>query len=217
MLQACERCPKKDECRAFYNRRYDNIEAYVSSIDGGLMCQSLRLCSASSSAVTSSQCSTCVQRLQARKEGARLAVERVASYFDDVCQRFAPQQCRTFVQQIKQSAEQAIDRFDPTATCTRIGFCATTGVTTEALDFGVFEKNMEDELDQNVCSTLGPFQTLCKQVIRGNHKQIQTVKINYNIRDLMQVGESRALNVFSASKASESSDGPRRRGARCMS
>ena len=202
MLQACERCPKKDECRAFYNKRYDNIEAYVSSIDGDQMCQSLRLCSSSSSALTSNQCSTCVERLQTRKEGARLAVDRVALYFDDLCQRFAPKQCQTFVQQIKQSAEQAIDRFDPKETCKRIGFCAATGVT-EPMDFGVFEKHMEDELDENVCSTLGPFQTLCKQVIRGNRKQIQTVKINYNIRDLMQVGESRALNLFSASKSSE--------------
>ena len=66
------------------------------------------------------------------------------------------------------------------------------------MDFDKYEKYLEDEIDKNVCSTLGPFETLCKQMIRGNRKQIQTVKINYNIKDLMQIGEKNTKTFFTA-------------------
>lgn len=75
---------------------------------------------------------------------------------------------------------------NPQQICNSIGFCSTNE---NEMDFDVYEKYLEDEIDKNICSTLGPFESLCKQVIQGNRKQIQTVKINYNIKDLMQIGE----------------------------
>lgn len=69
------------------------------------------------------------------------------------------------------------------------------------MNFDAYEKQMEDEIEKNICSTLGPFQSLCKQVIRGNRKQIQTVKINYNIKDLMQIGMKN--NLFTAATLSK--------------
>lgn len=66
------------------------------------------------------------------------------------------------------------------------------------MDFEQFEKHLEDEFDKNVCSTLGPFESLCKQMIRGNRKQVETLKINYNIKDLMSIGEKKTANFFTA-------------------
>lgn len=96
--------------------------------------------------------------------------------------------------------ENSIGNVDPKQVCTSIGFCSTTNEENQ-MDFDAYEKHLEDEIDNNVCSTLGPFQSLCKQVIRGNRKQIQTVKINYNIKDLMQIGMKN--NLFTAATLSK--------------
>ena len=71
------------------------------------------------------------------------------------------------------------------------------------MNFETYEQVLVDELDKNICSTLGPFETLCKQVIRGNRKQIETVKINYNIKDLMNIGEPLKQNFFTAANLSK--------------
>jgi hypothetical protein len=143
----------------------------------------------------------CVERLQTRKDGILRAMDRVASYFDDVCQRFGVKQCQVFVKQIQESVEQSVKNFDPKQTCTMIGFCSTI-VDNNQMDFETYEKFLVDEVDKNICSTLGPFESLCKQVIRGNTKQIQTVKMNYNIKDLMQIGELSKQTFFTAANLS---------------
>ena len=123
-------------------------------------------------------------------------------YFDDVCQRFAGKQCQVFVKQIQDSVKQSVENFNPKQTCTLIGFCSTTTNVENDVDFDRYEKYLEDEIDKNICSTLGPFESLCKQVIRGNTKQIQTVKMNYNIKDLMQIGEISKQTFFTAANLS---------------
>jgi hypothetical protein len=143
----------------------------------------------------------CVERLQTRKDGILRAMDRVASYFDDVCQRFGVKQCQVFVKQIQESVEQSVKNFDPKQTCTMIGFCSTI-VDDNQMDFEAYEKFLIDEVDKNICSTLGPFKSLCKQVIRGDTKQIQTVKMNYNIKDLMQIGELSKQTFFTAANLS---------------
>jgi hypothetical protein len=186
----------KDQCRTYYNQRFDDINTYLDSIDANQFCQTLHLCSTTSVIVIDTdKCSTCVERLQSRKEGILQAVNRLAAYFDDLCQRFANKQCQVFVKQIQTSFEESIGNFDPKQVCTVIGFCSTMKDTNQ-MDFDAYEKYLENEIDKNVCSTLGPFESLCKQVIRGNRKQIQTTKINYNIKDLMQIGQTE--NLFSA-------------------
>lgn len=138
--------------------------------------------------------------MQSKKEGILQAVNRLATYFDDLCQRFGNKQCQVFIEQIKTSMENSIGTFDPKKTCTLIGFCSTANGENQ-MDFDAYEKYLEDEIDKNVCTTLGPFESLCKQVIRGNRKQIQTVKINYNIKDLMQIGMN--SNLFTAATLSK--------------
>jgi hypothetical protein len=139
--------------------------------------------------IETDKCSICVERLQARKDGILQAIDRIASYFDDICQRSDNKQCQVFVKQIQDSLEESVTNFDPKQTCTLIGFCSITIQNENEIDFDIYEKYLENEMDKNLCSNLGPFENLCKQVIQGNRKQIQTVKINYNIKDLMQIGE----------------------------
>jgi len=208
LLRTCERCPEKDQCRGFYNKQFDNIKSYLNNIDPNQFCQTIHLCSTSSVIViqTDDKCSTCIERLESRKQGALQAVTRVAAYFDDICQRFANKQCQVFIKQIQDSFEESIQSFDPKQTCTSIGFCSTTKNDNQ-IDFDTYEKFLENEIDKNICLTLGPFQSLCKHVIQGNRKQIQTVKINYNIKDLMEIGEEMKngmkKNFFSAANISK--------------
>ncbi|CAF1001411.1 unnamed protein product [Adineta ricciae] len=199
LLRTCERCSAKDQCRDFYNRRFDNLKSYIDSIDPTQFCQNIRLCASSHRMTETDKCTACVERLQQRKDGILRGIDRVANYFDDLCQRFAGQQCQVFVKQMQNSFEESVRQFDPKQTCSAIGFCSSTS----NMDFNKFEKFLEDELDKNVCSTLGPFETLCKQMIRGNRKQIETTKINYNIRDLMQIGEKKTANFFTAAHLNE--------------
>ena len=185
----------KDKCRDFVNNQFDSLNAYIDSIDANQFCQNLHLCTTTTTVIETDKCTTCTQRLQSKKEVILQAVDRLAAYFDDLCQRFANNQCQTFVKQLQTSIETSIRNIDPKQICTVFGFCSG-GKYAQQMDFDIYEKYLEDELDKNVCSTLGPFESLCKQVIRGNRKQVQTVKINFNIKDLMQLGQTE--NLFSA-------------------
>ena len=62
------------------------------------------------------------------------------------------------------------------------------------MDFDQYGKFLEDEIQTNVCTNLGPFETLCKQVIHGDTQGIQALKINYDIKDLMQLGKELTSN-----------------------
>ncbi len=189
----------KDKCRDFFNHQFDSLNAYIDTIDPNQFCQTLHLCT-TTAIIETDACSTCVDRLQSKKEGIVQAVDRLAAYFDDLCQRFANKQCQTFIKQIQTSVETSLQNVDPKQMCTLFGFCST-GNDAHQMNFDAYEKYLEDELDKNVCSTLGPFESLCKQVIRGNRKQVQTVKINFNIKDLMQIGQTE--NLFSAANISK--------------
>ncbi len=191
----------KDQCRDYVNQRFDNLKAYIDTIDPTQFCQTAHLCSTTSVIVIDTDtCSTCVERLQSKKEAILQGVNRLAVYFDDLCQRYANKQCQAWIKQIQTSVEESIENMDPKKICTLVGFCSTTKDATQ-MDFDAYEKYLENEIDKNICSTLGPFESLCKQVIRGNRKQIQTVKINFNIRDLMQIGQTE--NLFSAANISK--------------
>ncbi|CAF3582670.1 unnamed protein product [Rotaria socialis] len=206
LLRTCERCPVKDQCQDFYNQRFNDIKSYITNINSDQFCQSLHLCAKLPIIIKSDQCSKCVESLQTRKTNILHAMNRVVAYFDDLCQRFAGKQCQVFVKQIQDSFEESIDNFDPKQACNVFGFCSTTNNQNQ-MDFEKYEKYLEDEFDKNICSTLGPFETLCKQTIRGNRKQIETVKINYNVKDLMLIGEKltngMTTNFFNAANLNE--------------
>ncbi|CAF3821446.1 unnamed protein product, partial [Rotaria sordida] len=208
LLRTCERCPSKDQCRDYLNQRFNNIKSYINNINADQFCQSIHLCSTSLIVIQTDQCSKCVESLQLRKDSILHALDRIVSYFDDICQRFAGKQCQIFIKQIQDSFEKSIKNFDPKQTCHLIGFCSETNVKQE-IDFDKYEKYLEDDIDKNICSILGPFETLCKQTIRANRKQIETVKINYNIKDLMQIGEQitngKIKNFFTAANLNECS------------
>ncbi|CAF1099474.1 unnamed protein product [Adineta steineri] len=201
LLRTCERCTVKDQCRDYYNQKFDNLKAYLNNIDAAQFCQTIHLCSTSHVTIETDKCSTCVESLQQRKDGMLHGITRVASYFDDLCQRFGGKQCQVFVKQIQDSFEESVRNFDPKQTCSAIGFCSTNS----DMDFAKYEKYLEDEFEKNICSTLGPFQSLCKQMIHGNRKQIETIKINYNIKDLMHIGEKKGVNFFTAANLNECS------------
>lgn len=74
------------------------------------------------------------------------------------------------------------------------------------MSFDYYRKAIEDELEDKICASLGPFESLCKQVLHGNHEQVQTVKINDNIRDLLHIGEDKtSVNLLSAANQAECS------------
>ncbi|CAF1514559.1 unnamed protein product, partial [Adineta steineri] len=88
LLRTCERCTVKDQCRDYYNQKFDNLKAYINNIDAAQFCQTIHLCSTSHVTIETDKCSTCVESLQQRKDGMLHGITRVASYFDDLCQRF---------------------------------------------------------------------------------------------------------------------------------
>ena len=195
MIRTCERCPVKDQCRHYYNQRFSFIKSYINNIDVNEFCQSIHLCSTSLIVVRTDQCSKCVESFQSRKIGVSQGIVRITSYFDDICQSFAGKQCQVFIKQIQQSLEKSIDNVHPREMCRSIGFCSTMNNLKEK-NFDIYEKYWEDEIEENICSILGPFEMLCRQMVRGQRKLIETVKINYNIRDLMQIGEKGIRSKF---------------------
>jgi hypothetical protein len=66
-------------------------------------------------------------------------------------------------------------------------------------DVDDYEHAFVEEMTKEVCSTLGPFDALCQQVVQGNSKQLKTVTIDTtNINDLFtnceeQVNEENAV------------------------
>jgi hypothetical protein len=177
----------------------------VNKINVDQFCQSIRLCSTAAITVEKSLCTECVEQFNQRKDNLLLTMNRLMTYFDDVCQRFDLKPCQSFVQQLQQTIPQVLNSFDAAATCHKIGFCSITSVASH-VDLVSFGKHLEDEVESSLCPALGPFQSLCQQFVHGNRKQIETSKINFNIRDLMQIGEGhgKGSDLFSASRLSES-------------
>jgi len=186
LLRTCQHCSAKEQCEKYYNQRFESLETYLNNFNIEQFCQNVRLCSTSNVImIDSDQCSTCIQRLDNRRNSLSQTVNRLADYFTEICRQFAPKQCQVFVQQIQTSIQQSIDDFDVNKTCHTIGFCSIDS----EMKFDVYEKQLIANLEKNFCEYLGPFQSLCKQTLQGNRKQIQTAKINFNIKDLMQIGE----------------------------
>ncbi|CAF4727604.1 unnamed protein product, partial [Rotaria socialis] len=57
LLQTCESCPVKDQCRELFNQQFDNLKSYVDGTNPEQFCQNIHLCSVSSVG----KCSTCVE------------------------------------------------------------------------------------------------------------------------------------------------------------
>jgi hypothetical protein len=167
------------------------MKAHLDKINSEQFCQTIHLCSSIS---LTSACSTCVERLQVRKDGVLQAIDRLAGYFNDLCQRYAEKQCQLYVKHIHDTIQKSIEEFDAKETCNVIGFCTADGSENE-MDFDQYEEYLGDEIEKNICSTLGPFEILCKEVIQGDTKQIQALKMNYDIKDLMQIGEELTENL----------------------
>ena len=132
------------------------------------------------------------------KENLEQGINRLVPYFKDLCQRYNLKQCDEVLQGIEQSILSTIKQLESKEICNQLGFCSLSNENTE-MSFDYYRKSIEDELEEKICSTLGPFQSLCKQILHGNHKQVQTVKINDNIRDLLHIGvEKNSINLLSA-------------------
>ena len=139
----------------------------------------MHLCSVS----LTDTCSKCIENLQLKKDGMLQAIDRLAGYFNDLCQEYSDKECQAYVKETKNSIQKSIEEFNPQQTCNSIGFCST-----DESDFDQYKQSIDDEIEKSICSTLGPFETLCKLVVQGDTKQIQTLKINYDIKDLMKIG-----------------------------
>lgn len=176
LLQICEKCPAKDQCRNFVNQRMDNLTSYVKQIDPEQICQNLHLCS---SLISTDSCSTCIERFNLRQQALRQAVDRLADYFTDYCQQLSNEECQTYLQEIKGPLQESIDSIDIKDTCTSIGFCDPSN----SLDFNEYEKSIESEINEQVCSIAGPFQTLCQHILHGNLDEIQHLQINSEFLD----------------------------------
>lgn len=212
MIQACERCPVKDKCQDHYNKLYEAVKAYVNSIDADQFCQSLHFCSSrpliqqlNGNNNKGPQCDKCIQRLDERKQVLRQGIERMTNYLSTLCQRFELKQCQVFLQQLQDYSDTTINTWNTQDICTHIGFCSTTDKSdhTDEPSFDQYEKYLKDELETTICTQLGPFQAWCKQILNGNREQVLTVKINDNLRDLMQIGQPINKNLLSASNQSK--------------
>lgn len=204
MLQACERCPKKDECKAFYDQRFERMKNYINSIDADLFCQSVHLCASKSQSQSKiiidelNQCTTCINYFDQRKENLEQGVNRLIPYLKDLCQRYSLKQCDDVLQGLQQNILPTVKNLQSKQVCSELGFCSLSAEN-GAMSFDYYRKAIEDELEEKICSSLGPFESLCQQVLHGNRKQVQTVKINDNIRDLLHIGEDKtSVNLLSA-------------------
>ena len=177
----------KDQCRDYYNQRYNDLKAYIDQIDPEKFCQNIHLCSVGSSNI----CETCVERLDGRKDVFVQAIDRLTGYFSDLCQKYADKTCQTYVQEMKQTIQESVTELDSNQTCTMMGFCGTDP-TGENTNFDEYQASVEDDIEKNICSTLGSFEALCKAVIRGDTEQIQRLELNYDVKDVMQIGEELA-------------------------
>jgi hypothetical protein len=174
----------KGQCRDFFNQRFNNLTSYINEIDPEKFCQSLHLCSLA----LIDTCSTCIQRLDVRKDGFLQGIDRLSGYFNDLCQKYSGKKCQKYVNKLKDLYQQSIKEFDTKQICSSIGFCEIYGNENE-IDLNEYENYLEDQIEKNICSILGPFEILCQNIIKGNTKQIQELKMNYNIGDLMKIGE----------------------------
>ncbi|CAF0857235.1 unnamed protein product, partial [Didymodactylos carnosus] len=206
LLHTCDWCPVKDECRDFYTRTFDYVKDYLDKIDPEQWCQATRLCPTSSVTVTGDRCEQCTSRLQNRKDCFIRTIDRLTSYFDDLCQRFADKQCQNFVKEQSNRAKEWVQMFDPKETCQHMGFCTMISNDNEYQQdrsFDEYEKQFQSRIEDEICSKLGPFNSICRQVARGNMKEVQTTKINLNIKDLVELGEK---NIFTAKFLNECSN-----------
>jgi hypothetical protein len=150
-------------------------------------CSKAHLCSVPSSLALvringGEKCAKCVQRLQPRKDAATQAVNRLSVYFTDLCPKLDMPQCSQFVSDVVTEALLFINEFDVQGTCMAMGFCEQNA----AHDIDEYEHAFIEEIGKEVCSTLGPFEALCQQVIRGDSKQIQTVSLDVtNVQDVL--------------------------------
>lgn len=68
-----------------------------------------------------------------------------------------------------------------------MGFCEQNA----AHNIDDYEHAFVEEITKQVCSTLGPFETLCQQVVQGDSKQVQTINLNnINIDDFFATCEA---------------------------
>lgn len=164
------------------------INAYLNQLKPDAFCSAIHICSLSSSVVLSfsnsgEDCAICTQHLQPRKDAAIQAVKRLSDYFTDRCAEWDMPDCQQFFSEVLVEVSSYINEFDVKSTCLTMGFCGQNA----AHDIGDYENAFVDEISKNVCSTLGPFETLCQQVVQGNSKQVQTVSINaIDINDFFQ-------------------------------
>ena len=175
----------KDQCRDYYNRRYNDLKASIDQIDAQQFCQNIHLCSIQSN----EPCGTCVERLDGRKDAFVQAIDRLAGYFNDLCQKHADDKsCQTYVQEMKKFIQRSISYFDSNEACTSMGFCGADSTTT-TMDIDQYLQSVEDDIQENICSTLGPFEALCQAVVQGDTEQIQTLEMNYDLKTIMELGE----------------------------
>jgi hypothetical protein len=155
------------------------INVYLHLLKPDEFCSAIRLCSSSSSAVIfpnngGGECTTCIQHLQPRKDAAIQAINRLSVYFTERCADWGIPQCQQFVSEVLTEFSSFINEFDVQGTCQTMGFCGQNA----AHDIDDYEHAFVDEIGKNVCSTLGPFETLCQQVVQGNSNQVQTISLS---------------------------------------
>lgn len=172
----------KDQCQDILNKQFNSLVSYIDAIKPEQVCQQIHLCSVASL----DQCSTCIERLQLRNDAFLQAINRLTEHFKDWCQRRADEKCQIYVQQMHDIVQISLEEFDLKETCNAMGFC-TKDNSEMKFDVKEYEKQVEEEIDKEVCSLLGPFGTLCKSIIHGDMKQIQEMKINYNFKDFKKV------------------------------
>lgn len=79
-----------------------------------------------------------------------------------------------------------MEEFDTKQSCISMGFCGNEN----AIDFNQYGKDLQNDIETNICSILGPFASLCKTIIHGNTEEIQAFEINYTLEDLDNVGDA---------------------------
>ncbi|UJR22649.1 hypothetical protein I4U23_025689 [Adineta vaga] len=198
----CDRMSHSAECRQIATGFESDINSIITRFNAKQICQTTHLCS---TVLVTDTCSSCINRLQLRKDAALQAIDRLAGYFNDLCQHYAQKECQAYVKEVHDFIQKSIEKFDPKETCTTIGFCGSND-NAEEMKFDEYELSIENDIEQNICSKLGPFETLCKSVVQGDTEQIQTLKMNYDIKDLIEISNDETTHESSETEDLDNRD-----------
>ncbi|CAF1264556.1 unnamed protein product [Adineta steineri] len=175
----CKQCRGKEKCEEYFNELIDTFKTYLNSLIPNQVCTAMHQCFSSPPIIlipanVTGDCTVCVKFLQPRKDAALQAIDRLSTYFTDLYIKLNMPQYQQLVSEITTEARLFINEFNVQDTCMIMGLCEPNAIQ----NVNDYEQAFVQEIGKKLCSTLGPFDALCQQIVEGNVKQVQMISIN---------------------------------------